>query len=427
MTRVIPFALDTSGNVYVTGVTNSTDFPTTNGTYDTSYNDTGYSDIFVSKFNSGLTSLLASMFLGGSDDDWGNSITLDTSGNVYVTGATNSTDFPTTSGAYDTSYNGKWDVFVSKLNSGLTSLADIYVLGGSDDDWGNSLTLDTSGNASVMGSTWSTNFPTTNGAYESSLNGNYDVFVSKLNGGLTSLLASTFLGGSDGDYAFSLAHDTGGNVYAMGYTTSANFPTTNGAYDSSFSGNSDVFVSKLNGGLTSLLASTFLGGSDDDEGYALTIDTSGNVYVTGVTNSTDFPTTNGAHDTSYNDTGYSDVFVSKLNGGLTSLLASTFLGGSDDDECYAIAIDTSGNVYAMGSTWSANFPTTNGAYDSSFNGNSDIFVSKLNGGLASLLASTFLGGSDNDEGYALTLDTSGNVYAMGAHLVNKLSNDKRGI
>jgi hypothetical protein len=173
-------------------VTTSTDFPTTSGAYDTSH-DGGYGgDVFVSKLNSGLTSLLASTYLGGSGGDQGNSLTLDTSGNVYVTGYTESTNFPTTSGAYDTSYDDYYDVFVSKLNSGLTSLLASTYLGGSDDDYGKSLTLDTSGNVYVTGYTKSSDFPTTSGAYDTSYNGGYyDVFVLKLDGNLSADITCT--------------------------------------------------------------------------------------------------------------------------------------------------------------------------------------------------------------------------------------------
>ncbi|WP_419470261.1 SBBP repeat-containing protein [Candidatus Kuenenia sp.] len=406
-------ALDTSGNVYVTGWTYSSDFPTTSGAYDTSFN--GYMDVFVSKLNSGLTSLLASTYLGGSGGESGYSLTLDTSGNVYVMGYTGSTDFPTTSGAYDTSYNGGnyyGDVFVSKLDSGLTSLLASTYLGGSNDDIGNSLALDTSGNVYVTGNTSSSDFPTTSGAHDTSLNGGYyDVFVSKLDGGLTRLLASTYLGGSADDYGKSLALDTSGNVYVTGNTPSTDFPTTNGAYDTSFNSGSAVFISKLDGGLTSLLASTFLGGFGDDRGYSLSLDTSGNVYVTGLAGP-NFPTTSGAYDTTFNG-GYA-AFVSKLDGGLTSLLASTFLGGSSEAWGYSLSLDTSGRVYVTGFTTSTDFPTTSGAYDTSFNGGYDVFVSKLNNGLTGLLASTYLGGSDYDFGNSLILDTSGHVYVTGS-------------
>src|SRR3990167_6897815 len=293
--------LDTSGNVYVTGYTLSTDFPTTSGAYDTSFN--GDVDVFVSKLDGALTSLLASTFLGGSSNDDGYSLTLDTSGDVYVTGYTWSTDFPTTSGAYDTSFNGGvTDVFISKLDSGLSSLLASTYLGGSSNDEVYSLTLDTSGDVYVTGYTWSTDFPTTSGVYDTSFNGGVtDVFISKLDSGLSSLLASTYLGGSSNDEVYSLTLDTSGDVYVTGYTWSTDFPTTSGVYDTSFNGgHSDVFVSKLDGGLTSLLASTYLGGSSDssyDYGYSLTLDTSGDVYVTGYTSSTDFPTTSGAYDT----------------------------------------------------------------------------------------------------------------------------------
>ncbi|MDG6006614.1 MAG: hypothetical protein E3K29_12385 [Candidatus Brocadia sp.] len=332
--------------------------------------------------------LLASTFLGGSGVDYGFSLTLDTSGNVYVAGATASTDFPTTSGAYYNACNGSCDVFVSKFDSGLTSLLASTYLGGSGYEAGRSLTLDTSGNVYVAGETASTDFPTTSGAYDTSLNG-IDTFVSKLDGGLTSLLASTFLGGSISEGGNSLTLDTSGHVYVTGYTNSTDFPTTSGAYDTSLNG-IDTFVSKLDGGLTSLLASTYLGGSAYEYGHSLTLDTSGNVYVTGETYSTDFPTTTGAYDTSFNGNNYiEDVFVSKLDGGLTGLLASTYLGGSGSEGVRSPTLDTSGNVYITGYTNSPDFPTTSGAYDTSHNGGGyDVFVSKLDGNLSAFAATT---------------------------------------
>ncbi|HHT9149072.1 MAG TPA: SBBP repeat-containing protein, partial [Candidatus Wujingus californicus] len=408
--------LDTNGNVYVTGYTNSSEFPTTSGAYDTSFNNSSsYYDVFVSKLDGGLTSLLASTYLGGSSSDGGPSLALDASGNVYVTGWTYSSDFPTTSGAYDTSFNGD-DAFISKLNSDLSSLLASTYLGGSGNDNGTSLALDTSGNVYVTGYTQSTDFPTTSGAYDTYSNGDYDVFVSKLDSGLSNLLASTYLGGSNSDFGNSITLDTSGNVYVTGTSYSTDFPTTSGAYDTSsvsyYQGNyySDVFVSKLDSGLTSLLASTYLGGSQTDNGNSLTLDTSGNVYVTGQTGSTNFPTTSGAYDNSLNSY---DVFVSKLDSGLSNLLASTYLGGSDSDYGNSITLDTSGDVYVTGYTRYLDFPTTSGAYDTSYGGGGDVFVSKLNSGLSSLLASTYLGGSGSDQGSSLALDTNGDVYVTG--------------
>src|SRR3990172_7957558 len=381
--------LDTSGNVYVTGHTWSTDFPTTSGAYDTSFNSGGYYpyDVFVIKLDGELTSLLASTYVGGSSGDHGRSLAIDPSGNVYVPWLTCSLDFPTTSGAYDTSRNNYGDVFVSKLDGGLTRLLASTYLGGSSIQRGNSLALDTSGNVYVTGFTYSRDFPTTSGAYDTSYNGGggfyvygADAFVSKLNSGLTSLLASAFLGGYSYEEGYSLALDTIGNVYVTGETRSANFPTTSGAYDTSQNGgfyDYNVFVSKLDGGLTSLLASTYLGGSSHDRGDSLALDTIGNIYVTGETRSTDFPTTSGSYDTSFNGGDY-DVFVSKMDGGLTRLQTSMFLGGSYSDQGYSLALDTSGNVYVTGRTGSTDFPTTSGAYDdTSYNGSSTAFVSKL--------------------------------------------------
>ncbi|OOP55496.1 MAG: hypothetical protein AYP45_14520, partial [Candidatus Brocadia carolinensis] len=280
-------------------------------------------------------------------------------------------------------WNCDSDVFISKLDGGLTSLLASTFLGGASHDIGQSIALDTSGNVYVTGWTFSSNFPATAGAYDTSWNlGDGDVFISKLNDELTSLLASTFLGGSDYDIGHSIALDTSGNVYVTGYTDSPDFPSTAGAYDTSLNDDIDVFISKLDSGLTSLLASTFLGGSDYDIGHSIALDTSGNVYVTGETLSSDLPTTSGAYDTSWNS-GYRDAFVSKLDGELTTLIASTFLGGDFADYGYSIALGTHGNVYVTGETLSSDFPTTSGAYDTSWNsGQRDAFVSILDGNLS---------------------------------------------
>ena len=408
--------LDSSGNVYITGYTNdaTTDYPITAGAYDTTHN--GLDDVFVSKFNSALTSLFNSTFIGGSGNDYGEGITLDSSGNVYITGQTASSGYPTTTGAYDTTSNGgASDVFVSKFNSALTSLFNSTYIGGSGNDYGYGIARDSSGNVYITGYTTSSGYPTTTGAYDTTQNGGDDVFVSKFNSALTSL-NSTFIGGSGNDQGYGITLDSSGNVYITGYTAddTTDYPTTTGAYDTTQNGNKDVFVSKFNSALTSLSASTFIGGGNNDEGWAITLDSSGNVYITGYTNdaTTDYPITAGAYDTTHN--GLDDVFVSKFNSALTSLFNSTFIGGSGNDYGEGITLDSSGNVYITGQTASSGYPTTTGAYDTTSNGGaSDVFVSKFNSALTSLFNSTFIGGSGNDFGEGITLDSSGNVYIIG--------------
>ena len=409
-------AVDADGNVFVAGETLSCEFPTTPGAYCPSRK--GNTDVFVSKFNSGLTSLLASTFLGGSvNHERTYSMAIDAGGNIYVTGATYSMNFPITRGSYDAGSNKGWDVFVSKLNNGLTKLLASTFLGGNSDEYGYSIDIDADGNVYVAGETLSPLFPTTPGAYDTSYNGGYyDAFVSKFDSGLTKLLASTFLGGGSGDYGRAIVIDGAGNAIVTGNTGSTNFPATPGAYNTTYNGgNDDVFVSKLNSGLTSLLASTFLGGSSNDNGNAIAADAAGNIYVTGETVSPNFPTTNGAYSVAYN-LGTKDVFVSKFNSKLTTLPASTFLGGQAHDYGKAIAIDAGGDVYVAGSTSSPGFPTTPGAYDTTANGGSDVFVSKFSSGLTNLLMSTFQGGSRPDHGNSIAVGAAGRAYVTGETL-----------
>ncbi|MCK7479257.1 MAG: SBBP repeat-containing protein [Candidatus Moduliflexus flocculans] len=358
--------LDSSGNVYLTGHTNSSDFPTTSGTFDGTFNQGYYSDVFLVKFNNDLTILLASTYLGGNNNDWGNSLALDSMGNVFLTGHTVSADFPITLGAFDQTKNGlsyDGDVFITKLNNNLTVLLASTYLGGNNGARSSAMALDNSDNVYLAGNTYSTDFPTTPGAFDVTTDRLHDIFISKLNNDLTMLLASTFLGWRlqdyehNGNYVASLALDSFGNVYVTGQTDSADFPTTPGAYDRTYNGfgrfwadgmesgyyyDSDVFVAKLNGNLSTLMASTYLGWSDPsvaqtvfpnpyhETGYSLTLDSSGNIFVTGNTTSSGFPTTAGAYDQTYNEEsfyGFGDAFVVKFNNELTALLASTFLGG----------------------------------------------------------------------------------------------------
>lgn len=354
--------------------------------------------------------LIYSTFIGGSGFDEGYKISLDGSGNTYITGTTYSSSFPVTAGVYDDSQDGNWDVFVSKLNAAGSSLLYSTFLGGTSVDQGYGIAVDESGNAYVTGHTYSASFPVTPGACDESHNGYSDIFLSKLNATGNSLLYSTFLGGNHYDWGYGLVLDGSGNAHITGWTSSPSFPVTPGAYDESHNGGNDVFVSKLNSTGSSLIYSTFLGTSGGENGEAIARDESGNVYITGSASSS-FPVTSGAFDESHN--GGMDVFVSKLNATGSALLYSTLIGGSNDDAGRGIALDRSGNMLLTGATYSSSFPFTPGAYDEKHNGGWDIFVSKLNATGNSLLYSTFLGGGNSDEGKAIAMDGNGNAYVTG--------------
>ena len=385
--------------------------------------------------------LIWSTFLGGSGVDDATALAVDASGVVTVAGYTASTNFPTTSGAYDTTFNGgiantPGDVFVSRLDPRKTGAAQLVYstfLGGTGDDSAWALSVDASGVVTVAGETLSTNFPTTSGAYDTTHNGIWEAFISRLDPqktGTAQLVYSTFLGGRSGDFATALSVDASGVVTVAGYTASTNFPTTSGAFDTTWSGSTDAFVSRLDTsktGTAQLVYSTFLGGGGGDSAWALSVDASGVVTVAGYTYSTNFPTTSGAYDTTHNGSLYwnghrwvrpTDVFVSRLDPrktGAAQLVYSTFLGGHYYDYARALSVDASGVVTVAGYSWSANFPTTSGAYNTTFNG-CDVFVSRLDptrAGSAQLVYSTFLGGGGSNAFLALSVDASGVVTVAG--------------
>jgi uncharacterized protein (TIGR03382 family) len=305
-------AVDGSGNVYVTGETSSTDFPTMGG-FDTTFGGGGMfnTDAFVTKVNANGQSLAWSSYLGGSGGDYGYGIAVDGSGNVYVTGYTESADFPTP-GGLDTTLGGSRDAFVTKVNTG-GSLAWSSFLGGSDSEVGRDVAVDGSGNVYVTGVTESADFPTP-GGFDATRGGPQDAFVTKVNANGQSLAWSSYLGGLGTDEGYGIAVDGSGNVYVTGRTSSTDFPTP-GGFDTTFGGNNyyDAFVTKVNANGQSLAWSSYLGGSARDEGRGIAVDGSGNVYVTGVTESTDFPAT-GGFDTTFGG-GTSDAFVVKIAGG----------------------------------------------------------------------------------------------------------------
>jgi hypothetical protein len=378
-------AVDGAGHAYVTGETQSSDFPTTAGAFDTNLD--GHDDAFVVKVNADGTGLAYATFLGGAKDyDYGAAIAVDGAGSAYVTGYTESSDFPTTPGAFDPScgtdgncnFDGQnlyRDAFVVKMSADGTGLVHATFLGGSDLDLGSDIAVDAAGSAYVVGRTPSSDFPTTPGAFDTSHNGLVDTFVVKMNADGTGLTYATFLGGNYWDDGSDIAVDGAGSAYVTGMTQSPDFPTTPRAFDTSHNGKRDAFVVKVNADGTGLTYATFLGGSNHDFGSPIAVDGAGNAYVTGHTDSSDFPTTAGAFDTSHN--GYFDAFLVKVNAAGTGLAYATFLGGHDGDAGYAIAVDGAGNAYVTGHTDSSDFPTTAGAFDTSYNGGYDAFVAKI--------------------------------------------------
>ena len=309
-------SIDASGNIFVAGYTGSSDFPVTPGAYDKTYNGDPR-DVFVSKLDSNLQNLHASTFIGGAGVDVVPAISIHSNGNVYLVGGTESLDFPTTPDAYDRTYNGSRDVFVSILDSNLANLVASTFLGGSDyeyfsDDFIYQPSIDSNGNVYLVGGTESLDFPTTPGAYDRTHNGSGDAFVSILDSNLANFLASTFLGGTDFDVSTCTSLDFGGNIWVAGGTNSLDFPTTPGAYDRTHNGSGDAFVSILDSNLANLVVSTFLGGSDQDWALRIRIVTGGNIYLTGITVSSDFPSTASAYDPTFNG-GSRDVFISLLD------------------------------------------------------------------------------------------------------------------
>jgi len=406
-------AIDSAGNTYVTGCTHSADFPVTPGAFDTVHDGLSWSsEAFVAKLDSTGSSLLYSTYLGGSSIDGGFSIAIDSAGNAYVTGYTGSVDFPVTPDAFDKTLNGSQDSFVAKLDSTGSSLHYSTYIGGGHDDWGNSIAVSPAGNAYVTGNTNSTDFPVTPDAFDTTLSGSRDSFVVKLNATGSGLTYSTYLGGGGSDDGLSIAIDSAGNAYVTGYTSSADFPATPGAFDAALSGPSDAFIAKLNSTGSSLLYSTYLGSGGDDVGDSIAIDSAGNAYVTGSTYSAGFPITPGAFDNSYNG-GLYDSFVAKLDSTGRSILYSTYLGGGGDDAGSSIAVDSTGNACVTGYTGSADFPVTPGAFATTLNGPTDAFVAKLDATGSSLLYSTYLGGGGHDVGFSIAIDSAGNAYVTG--------------
>lgn len=402
-------AVDKQGHTYVTGEVLSSDFPTTFGTTQTRYSGSG--DAFVTKLSSSGSSLVYSTYLGGSDRDFGFEIGVNSEGQAYVTGSTTSTDFPLSAKAAQPVFGGIQDAFVAKLSRSGRFLVYSTYLGGSGLDFGSEVVVSTAGNAYVVGYTQSTDFPVTTGAFQTTLGGVQDAFLTRLDPA-GSPVYTTYLGGSADEVGIGIAVDTAGNAYAAGSTASEDFPISAGGFQTTLGGGFDAFVTVLVPEGSTSRYSTYLGGTNNDFGVAVAVNSAGNAYLTGSTASTDFPISTGAVQTVYGG-GSFDGFVARLDAQGTTLQYSTYLGGSELDNSFGIALGQAGAVYVTGQTFSADFVTTSDAFKATLGSDDlDAFVTGFSA-TGTLTYSTYMGGDGSDIGSAIAMDADDNVYIAG--------------
>jgi hypothetical protein len=384
-------AVDALGEVYISGDTNAPNFPITSGAYQTSckmQNGVCSTDAFAAKLSASGNALLYSTYIGGSGTEFGFVIAIDSAGHMFLGGNTDSSNFPVTSGAYQTTFGGGpatfGDAYVVELNPAGNGAADLLYgsyLGGSGSEatWG--IAVDHLGSVYLAGSTASSNFPVTAGAYQSTFSGGSssigDAFIAKLNPsglGQNDLVYSTYLGGSLDDRIEGIAVDASNLIYVTGYTQSSNFPVTAAtAFQPTFGGGTcfgapcaDAFVAKLDpsaSGSNSLLYSTFFGGNGIDLGHGIALDSAGLVYITGETTSANLPLVNPIQSqcaSGCTPLPLTDVLIAKFDlskSNAAGLLFSTYLGGADVDTGWSIAVDGTGGAYITGQVFSTNFPT----------------------------------------------------------------------
>jgi hypothetical protein len=397
--------VDAAGNAYVAGFTGSNNFPTLNPAQPAQGG--GQQDAFVAKLNPAGNALLYSTYFGGDGQENASGIAVDAAGNAYVTGYTGSANFPVKE-ALQADKKGSSNAFVVKLNASGGLLYATH-LGGTGSDAGTGIAVDAAGNVYVAGIATSADFPLMN-AVQTDWGGAADVFVAKLNAAGNQLLFSTYLGAGSSDAATSLAIDAAGNVYVTGVTTSRNWQTASALQANHGGGLFDVFVARFNTLSHQLVYSTYLGGSGEDRAFRIAVDAAGNAYITGDTDSGNFPTVNALQG---NFSGGTDAFVAKLNASGSALVYSTYLGGSGLDGGTAVAVDAAGEAYVTGFTASKNFPTVSPLQPENAGGSFDAFVAKFNAAGSQLDYSTYLGGANIDSGFGLAVDGAGNAFVMG--------------
>ncbi len=390
-------AADADGNMYMTGITYSTEY--------------GDADVLVRKISADGTAFLYTADLGGDDDDFGNGIAVDSNGYAYIGGRTASVNFPTAN-AIQKKNSGYNNAFVLRLNKTGDALAFSTFLGGSYDDRAFGLAIDPQGSVYLTGVATSDDFPTSSGAFQTSRKSGTDAFVAKFLFDGTAVY-STFLGGGSDDYGNAITVDAAGNAYVVGDTESDGFPQVSASYQHSRHGALEGFITEVNSAGTGLVFSTFIGGSGDDSCTGVSVDPAGNFYVVGNTSSGDsFSIPNRSYNRDYNG-GNSDIFVAKYQPAGQDIAWITFLGSHGTDEGYGIATDANGTVYVVGDTNSDQYPVTGDAIQSKRGGNYDVTLSVLDTNGQNLLYSTFFGGKGDDSAAAVAIDPKYQVYLTG--------------
>jgi len=447
---------DASGNAYIIGGTDNVNFPVSTGTFATPASSAN-GNVLVAKLSADGKTMIYETHIGGSGGDVGFGIAVDSSGAVYLTGMTASANYPLVPASNNLSTKNITDplnCFVTKLNASGSALVYSTVIGGGSADGCSGIAVDSSGNAYVSGATGSSDFPVVNAAQPSPPGAAFgasagSAFVAKLNPAGTALLYSTYYGGPGNNAATAIAVDGSGNAYFTGFTTSASFPVTSGAYQTSFAGSGgqnsvlanlfpsgnifgytvapvfgDAFVVKLNASGQKVY-STYLGGEKDDIGFGIAVDSRGDAYIGGATLSAHFPTQN-AFQAGYHGAGGNtqvsggDGFIAELDPSGSSLLFSSYLGGSADDRVLGVALDSSGTIYLTGHTLSKDFPTAGQQAQQGYGGDSegyfptgDAFLAEV-GANRQLTFSTYLGGSSGDWASGVAVDGQGGVLVAGS-------------
>ncbi len=410
-------AVDPEGNTYVTGATESADFPT-NAPLQQALNGIGpTSDVFVSKLSPDGTRLVWSTYLGGRGRDTGYGVAVATDGSVYVTGVTESPDFPVARAAQSGYGGGPSDAFVARIAANGTGIEWSTFIGGGGIDRGRGLAVDSTGNAYVTGTTGSADFRSVNPQQPGPFRADdLDAFLVKLPSAGSPFTFATRLGGGNDDRGLAVALDTQNNPYVTGDTLSPGFPTvkpiqaTSGGSAGGVAGSfADAFVSKYNSNGSALIYSTFLGGSDVDQGTAIAVDTQGAAYVVGNTNSPNFPTAGALQATKGTD---ADAFVTKIDPAGGALVYSTYLGGTGADGANAVAVDRTGSAHIVGTTGSANLATAK-PVQSVKSGGDDAFLVRLDSTGRGPLFASFLGGRESDAGMGVAIDTQGGAHVLG--------------